>query len=250
MPSRSMRRCVQRYLRDQVAEVRRLSDPAYDDPERIHDLRVALRRIHSVLEPGDLRRFVGATIRALGAPRDVEVLRVVVLPRIADPADRALVGSILDGRHDRARVAASAAHLAELLGELEHTVSVGTPPVRVRRLRKEVRRLRGLADDAERHTGHARWVALHDVRKAAKRARYVAESTAPEVDAPGLAKALKRLQGVLGDQHDLVVAAGVLRELGSAEPDGGLVKLAAELEAEAESAAPAYRTALAVVTDA
>ena len=244
----SLRRSLQRYLRHQVDEVRRLSDPAYDDAERIHDLRVALRRIHSVLDGGDLRRYVGMTIRTLGAPRDVEVLGDVLLPRVTDPADHALVRAILDGRRDRAAATAGTAHLDDLLHELDRALGSPASAVRVRPPAKEVARLERLADDAERHTGAARWAGLHDVRKAAKRARYVAEATPGSAD--GLVKELKALQEVLGDQHDLVVAAGVLRELGAAEPDGGLIRLAGELEEDAEAKVPAYRAALAAVVAA
>jgi CHAD domain-containing protein len=244
----SLRRALQRYLRHQVDEVRRLTDPAYDDPEQVHDLRVALRRAHSVLAAGDLRDLVRDTIRALGAPRDIEVVGGILMPRVTDPADHALVRSILDGRHDRASAVASSARLAEVLHELDRAVSASAPAVRERSFRKEVRRVRRLAGEADHHTGDTRWTALHDVRKAAKRARYVAEAT-PDAGTGPLVKALKQLQDVLGDQHDLVVAASALRELGAAEPTGGLVRLAGELEDEAEALDPAYRSALEAVLE-
>jgi CHAD domain-containing protein len=57
---------------------------------------------------------------------------------------------------------------------------------------------------------------LHDVRKAAKRARYAAESVTPVVGKPAkrLAKALERIQETLGDHQDSVVERVWLRDLG------------------------------------
>ncbi|HWU22758.1 MAG TPA: CHAD domain-containing protein, partial [Nocardioides sp.] len=111
--------------------------------------------------------------------------------------------------------------------------------------------LAGLAEGAARlPTDAERWEALHDVRKAAKRTRYLLEATrkVPGVRDGARIKELTALQDVLGDQHDLVVAARVVRALGAAEPTG-LVTLADTLEAEAESLTPAYLEAWAVVRD-
>ncbi len=64
--------------------------------------------------------------------------------------------------------------------------------------------------------GDARDTALHDARKAAKRARYAAEAAATALDKPAhrSAKRLKAVQGLLGDFQDAVVARAVLRDLG------------------------------------
>jgi CHAD domain-containing protein len=60
------------------------------------------------------------------------------------------------------------------------------------------------------HTG------AHELRKAAKRARYAAEVAAPVhgADATALAAALQELQDLLGEQHDSVVARELLRRTG------------------------------------
>ena len=57
--------------------------------------------------------------------------------------------------------------------------------------------------------------ALHEARKAAKRARYAAEAATPALGsaASGQAAAAKDLQQVLGDHHDSVVARTVLLDL-------------------------------------
>ncbi|MDZ4235125.1 MAG: CHAD domain-containing protein, partial [Dietzia sp.] len=58
---------------------------------------------------------------------------------------------------------------------------------------------------------------LHRARKAAKRARYAAELLTPTTrSAKRAVKHYKKIQSVLGDHQDSVVAAGVLREMGSA----------------------------------
>lgn len=57
---------------------------------------------------------------------------------------------------------------------------------------------------------------LHDFRKGAKKARYVAESDAADTAAIALAKAMKRVQDAIGDWHDLeVLAAEAAEALGS-----------------------------------
>jgi CHAD domain-containing protein len=56
---------------------------------------------------------------------------------------------------------------------------------------------------------------LHEVRKAAKRARYAAEPLIPIYgqDAARYADAFEHVQAVLGDYHDVVVTQPVLRRL-------------------------------------
>jgi CHAD domain-containing protein len=63
--------------------------------------------------------------------------------------------------------------------------------------------------------GRERDVALHDARKAAKRARYAAEAATQALGRPArrFAKRMKAVQKVLGDHQDSVVAREALREL-------------------------------------
>ena len=58
--------------------------------------------------------------------------------------------------------------------------------------------------------------ALHQARKAAKRARYAAEAMAPAIGkkARRFAKQMKAVQSVLGDHQDAVIARDIDRELG------------------------------------
>ena len=57
--------------------------------------------------------------------------------------------------------------------------------------------------------------AIHEARKAAKRARYAAEAAAPALGGPARRQAAqaKELQQLLGDHHDSVVARAVLLDL-------------------------------------
>jgi CHAD domain-containing protein len=79
-----------------------------------------------------------------------------------------------------------------------------------RRLRRRVKLAEGLPDGPELDA------ALHEARKAAKRARYAAEALVPSAGKPAgrFAAQMKALQSVLGDHHDTVVARAAIRDLG------------------------------------
>jgi CHAD domain-containing protein len=81
-----------------------------------------------------------------------------------------------------------------------------------RRTRRQMNAAHGTA------VGEAQNVALHEARKAAKRARYAAEVVAPAVgkDASRSAKALKNVQSALGEHQDTVIAREALRDLAAA----------------------------------
>jgi CHAD domain-containing protein len=80
---------------------------------------------------------------------------------------------------------------------------------------------------------------LHDFRKGAKKARYIAESDDRDPAASAMAKAVKRVQDAIGEWHDWVVVAEEAHEaLGK---DGA--SLQAELEARAQHA---YERALRI----
>ena len=69
-----------------------------------------------------------------------------------------------------------------------------------------------------RHTppGPARDVALHQARKSARRARYAAEAARPAVGRPArrFARQMKKVQSVLGEHQDAVLARQSARDLG------------------------------------
>jgi hypothetical protein len=60
---------------------------------------------------------------------------------------------------------------------------------------------------------------LHDFRKGAKKARYVAEAGGDEPFAAAIAKAIKRIQDVIGDWHDWLVLGEEAAE--ALDGDGG-----------------------------
>jgi CHAD domain-containing protein len=89
-------------------------------------------------------------------------------------------------------------------------------PAQVRRAdKKTARRM-----DHARHAGpgEATDLSLHEARKAAKRARYAGEAVAPAIGEPArrFARRVKKVQSVLGDHQDTVIARRVERELGMA----------------------------------
>ena len=64
---------------------------------------------------------------------------------------------------------------------------------------------------------------MHRARKAGKRVRYAAEAATAEAipDAPKIARKIKRLQEILGEFQDSVVAEELLRRLASDASDRG-----------------------------
>ncbi len=79
-----------------------------------------------------------------------------------------------------------------------------------RRLATRVEHALALPPGPERDT------AMHEARKAAKRARYAGEAARPALGKPAkrFAKRVKALQSLLGDHQDSVVAREALRTLG------------------------------------
>lgn len=203
-------------------------------PDSVHSMRVAARRLRAALQAfrrllrgtradgliGDLR-WLG---RELGRARDEEVLRDLLLDQLAQLPAESVIGPV------RARIAGYCAprlaeaeqHVLDVLGSDRYLSLLGSieacvtePPLAAaaqRRARKELPRLVARSQDRVRRRMTAD---LHDARKAAKRARYAAEVAASVIGEPAhdTAKALKRLQATLGDQHDSVIAAAAVREL-------------------------------------
>jgi CHAD domain-containing protein len=224
---------VLRYAREQ-----RDALTAYDpgvrqgDPEAVHKMRVATRRLRSTLRtfkrtfPGTAE--VGAELKwladLLGAVRDGQVQKGKLLagvqdagPQFADAAER--IGRHLDdqvtcGRQALDEALESERYLA-LLDRVDRlsdeTETAETDPVR--RARRSLEKADGLLDQALAGGVDAE---LHDARKAYKRARYAVEVFAPSAGKAGkqLVNALTDLQDVLGAHQDSVVARELLYELG------------------------------------
>jgi CHAD domain-containing protein len=218
-----------------------------DEPDSVHQMRVATRRLRStlksfdqVLHGDDLERVAGELKwlgGVLGAARDAEVLAGhvqagldrlppelamgPVQPRVRGhfaPAEAGARAAVLEAL-DSDRYLALLDALDMLLIDPPLTRAAASPaehvlPPAVRRARRRLRRRLRRALRAP--AGPARDAAMHEARKAAKHARYAAEAAAPAFgkQARRFAKRVKRVQSALGDHHDGVVARAAIRELG------------------------------------
>ncbi len=232
------------YLREQVAAISRY-DPQVrrDEPDAVHQMRVATRRARSALQafggiidreatrpPCAELKWLAAT---LGQARDSEVM----LDRLT--ADLAAIPPTLVTGPVEARITAHfTAELAQagktalaaldgkrylrLLDDLDALLArppltplaerrVGT--VLAKPVRRAARRL--LRALAAVPVAENRDTAIHEARKAAKRARYATEAAVPALGstASRQAEQAKDLQQLLGDHHDSVVARTVLLDL-------------------------------------
>jgi CHAD domain-containing protein len=214
-----------------------------EDPEAVHQARVATRRIRSTLRTfsklldkewtdrlrGDLKWLADL----LGEVRDADVMlerfsgHLEALAAADAKAGRRLLATLADQRdHARRRllgamaqekyavllddVVAAAAAPALLPGADRPAAEVMPPLVRKpwRRLRKAVRQAGDDPADDQ----------LHQIRIRAKRARYAAEAVEPVIGTPAedFADAVADLQSVLGDHQDAVVGEAWLREAAAA----------------------------------
>jgi CHAD domain-containing protein len=233
------------YLRAQVGQVR-AADPAVrlDDPDGVHDVRVAVRRLRSCLRvfrriidaPPELTAELKWLSDVLGAARDIQVLEGQLAEAVAAVPAGLLLGPVRAGiSRQLARRAADAdqalrealngQRYLDLLAALDSLLA--DPPCRDRAHRRAAqvlpplvasayRKCRKAAAAASAEHGQARDAVLHRLRKRTKRLRYAAETVEPVVGAPARRRQrrAKKVQGALGDQHDLVELRPVLRELG------------------------------------
>lgn len=210
-----------------------------DDPEGVHQMRVAARRLRSdlrtfrplldrdVTDPlrGELR-WLG---EVLGAVRDPDVLAEQlrdIAGTVLEPDDDAALDAVL-ARLDAERDGAVAA-LHEALGSdrfrqlVDRVVGVAeAPPRRAKADRPAADVLPGLVagpwttlrDQVAALGDDPEDAALHEVRKRAKQVRYAAEAVAPAIGKPArrAGKGIKKVQDVLGDHQDTVVAEEWLR---------------------------------------
>lgn len=235
------------YAREQVRVIIEL-DPAVrrDLPDAVHRMRVATRRLRSafrsytkVLDRAATRP-IGVELKwlaaELGVERDREVLterlreglaevpatlrlgpvdarlRIWSERRRAGARDRLL--DVLDGPRYLALLKTLHAFLEE--PPLRKAAGRPAPEVAAGAVLKDYRRLARRTEAAlAAPAGRERDEALHGARKAAKRTRYAAEAARPALGRPAkkFAKRTKRVQQLLGDHQDSVVARGTLREL-------------------------------------
>ncbi|BBY53239.1 CYTH and CHAD domain-containing protein [Mycobacterium koreense] len=231
---------LRRALADQVEALLRWDRAVRDDADdAIHQMRVTTRRIRSLLRDGGLGAdtVVLDELRELaallGSARDAEVLaqryraaldaldpqlvRGPVRARLVGGAERAyhrgwrrVVGALDTARYFRlldgldALVADSCA---------PSTSASGSVSAAYKRLRRAAKNTAGTA-------GSGRDEALHRIRKAAKRLRYLAAAS----DTRGGAKVARRaaaIQTLLGEHQDSVVARTHLRQQADAAHAAG-----------------------------
>ncbi|PFG38635.1 CHAD domain-containing protein [Georgenia soli] len=268
-----------------TAQVRALTDAdpgvRLNTPDAVHQMRVASRRLRSalktfrdVLDRGrtdPLRAELRWLAHVLGGARDTEVMHARVRTLLlAGPDDEARVVTVrrvdheLGERHGRALGAARTEldgaryfrvldDLDALLADPHLTSRAGRParkelPRRVRSAYRDVRRCHDLAEAAS--PGRERELALHEVRKAAKRARYAAEAVAPVAGkrARRFAGAMEEIQDVLGEHRDSIVtqeilAGTVARAREAGEDTFALGRVVGLEEAGATAAAAGYAEA-------
>jgi CHAD domain-containing protein len=247
---------VTAYLRTQARRLR-AADTAVrlDEPTGVHDFRVAVRRLRSCLRvfgqvvSADRTRSLAAELKwlsdVLGDARDAEVIGHDLAQAIgATPAELVLgpVGAQVQ-RHLARRAAEAASTTREVLAGRRYLDLLAAldglladPPYLDLAHQRAATALLPLAHKAYRKTrravdaatrvgqGAPRDAALHKVRRSVKRLRYAAEVVEPVVGGPAgrYRRRCKKVQGTLGQHHDLVVLRTVLRELGGqAHLDGG-----------------------------
>lgn len=253
---------VGEWWRGQVAALHRWGRLVLrEEDDAVHQMRVTVRRLRSVLatyrpflDPDrteSLREELKWFADLLGEVRDAEVLRKRLSRWAAKhgPGPTAVdaLRTALAARQDQGR----ARLLPELEGERYRLLTAalaapgglpwsdGAPGKKVlrKRVRRSWRRLVAaveaveLADDAGERRRR-----LHEVRKRAKRTRYAAESLREVFgeDAERLADAAKSIQSTLGDLND---AAVMIRTIDTVPgPDDALGELRAAEEAAAEDA--------------
>jgi CHAD domain-containing protein len=235
------------YVRAQIRTIVDL-DPAVrrDLPDSVHKMRVATRRLrstfktHRKLLDREVTDPIGAELKwlaaELGLDRDQEVLDERLGSRVEElPATLALgpvrgrlrVWSAARRTGSRRRIidVLDGKRYLDLLDALDELSAA--PPLRPAADRAPEKALpRAVLKDYGRlatRVGHAlglppgpeRDLALHEARKAAKRARYAGEAARPALGKPAkrFTKRVKAVQTVLGDHQDSVVAREALRTL-------------------------------------
>jgi CHAD domain-containing protein len=238
------------YLREQIDALKSM-DPMVrrDEPDSVHKMRVATRRLRSTLrsfgkiirrdQTGELAAELKWLGGVLGEARDAEVLARHLQSRLDQiPVEQVLgpVQARVQGHFPPIRAAAQRAAVAALdskryfalldgldglLADPPFGPDAGQPASQAvvkavrRAYRKTARRMRRVR---QAPAGPARDAALHEARKAAKQARYAGEAASPALGQPArrFTKRVKQIQTVLGDHQDTVIARQQERQLGIA----------------------------------
>jgi CHAD domain-containing protein len=239
---------VRAYLKIQAGTLTSLEPMVRaDEPDSVHQMRVATRRLRAALLsfgkviPRSRSAKAAAELKwlggLLGPVRDGEVLpghlraslRSVPVELLIGPVQARVQGHFSPRRAaayaeliealDSPRYAALRAELGRLTTEPPLGPRAGDParevlPAAVQRAYRQAKKRMRRA----RHTpsGPARDAALHEARKSARRARYAAEAARPAAGKPArrFSRQMKKVQSVLGDHQDSVIARQAARDLG------------------------------------
>ncbi len=219
------------------------------EPDSVHQMRVATRRLRSTLRSfgtvvsradtehlADELQWLGGV---LGEARDAEVQAARLGQHVHQTDTEQLLGpvqariqaySAKTRAKSMAAVAAAlkSARYEALLDQLDQLIAdppagaeasapaaKALPAAAFRSYRKTRRRMRTAL---RAPVGREQEAAFHQARKGAKQTRYAAEAVRPVLDAEAaqLARRMKKLQSVLGDHQDTVVGRQIARKLGVA----------------------------------
>ena len=239
---------VMAYVEEQARTLKAL-DPMVrrDEPDSVHQMRVATRRLRSTLQSfGPVLRAAGTRHLAnelrwlshvLGDARDSEVLAKHIQSDVDHTPPELVMGPVKARLREHFAPLAAQTRTAvlealdseryfALLNELDRILASpplgpdatlpakkGLPRAVARTYRRTDRRLRRAR---QAHAGEATNIALHRARRSAKRARYAAEVVQPVYgrQARRFGKRMKKLQTSLGAHQDAVIARNAIRELG------------------------------------
>lgn len=226
------------------------------EEEGVHHLRTTTRRLRSALKlfrplsdptwVDDLAEKLKWLADTLGEVRDLDVLltRMEAAAREADVVEA--LGPLFDGlraRHERASAALREALASARYSELRTVLagSVGSLPLEDGAWEPCRDALPPLVDDAWTRLKRAARALkrddpdddFHEVRKRAKRARYAAEAVREALgpalagDVRRFARHARKVQDVLGEHQDAVVAAAEVRRAAAEHPTLGPFNFAA-----------------------
>ena len=219
-----------------------------EQPDAVHQMRTTTRRLRSTLQ--SFRQFftgpsVGELITELrwlggelGSARDAEVLASQLDAQLRALPDEMVIGPVAErirGHFATVGTQAQAALLGALdspryftlLDRLDELVEQPPATGRAARPAKKVLppAVRGTYKRTKRRMKHALSmpqedpsadVALHEARKAAKRARYAGEAVTAAfgTQAETFARRMKKVQALLGGHQDAVIARAAARDIG------------------------------------
>ena len=217
-----------------------------DDPEQLHDLRVAGRRLDAMLRqfrrslPASMLRIratLKTVLRALGSVRDLDVAlsELQVFSRQLPKSERKSVEPLkqhLKSERRRARAqmlrVLDSIWVRKNLQELSRTLAAPTAPsqcppsvLALQAAPELIRnRYRKLRKRAQQLTADSATAEFHEVRGQVKKLRYALEAVAVLYGKPAdeMLRALRRWQETLGVQQDAAVASCRLNTLAGAPP--------------------------------